>query len=223
MAKNAQYGSLKLQIPPLIYIPYNQGSPILPNEMTFVLRTKGDPLAYVNSVREVVHQADSRLPISNVRTQKLEVEDGMHEEAVLAELCTAFAILALTIASVGLYGTISSGVARRTGEIGIRIALGARRGPAWPSALDDPARGITTCLGWTRNQHPHRPGDVEVSPVLFIPDEAERSVVPGGRGGHPAGSGPSCRLHSGPPRRLHRCDDRPSPRMNGPRVLSFHS
>lgn len=128
VAKNAQYGNLKLQIPPLIYIPFNQGSPILPNEMTFALRTRGDPLAYVNSVRAVVHQADTRLPVSQVRTQKLEVADGMHEETVLAELCTAFAILALIIASVGLYGTISSTAARRRGEIGIRIALGALRG-----------------------------------------------------------------------------------------------
>jgi predicted permease len=129
VAKNAQYGNLKREIPPLIFIPFNQGRPILPNEMTFALRTTGDPVAYVNSVREIVHQADARLPVSHVRTQKLEVEDGMREETVLAELCAAFAILALTIASVGLYGTISSSVARRTGEIGIRIALGARRGP----------------------------------------------------------------------------------------------
>jgi predicted permease len=129
IAKNAQYGNLKREIPPLIFIPYNQGAPILPNEMTFTLRTAGDPLAYINSVRQVVHQADAHLPVSQIRTQKLEVEEGMREETVLAELCTAFAVLALTIAAVGLYGTISSTVARRTGEIGIRIALGAQRGP----------------------------------------------------------------------------------------------
>jgi predicted permease len=128
VAKNAQYGNLKREIPPLIFIPFNQGRPILPNEMTFALRTTGDPLTYANSVREIVHQADARLPVSRVRTQKLEVEDGMREETVLAELCAGFAILALTIAAVGLYGTISSTVARRTGEIGIRIALGAQRG-----------------------------------------------------------------------------------------------
>ena len=53
----------------------------------------------------------------------------MHQEIMLAELCSAFAALALTIACVGLYGTISNTVVRRTGEIGIRIALGAERGP----------------------------------------------------------------------------------------------
>jgi predicted permease len=129
VAKNAQYGNLKREIPPLVFIPFNQGTPIQPNEMTFALRTAGDPLAYVNSVREIVYQADARLPVSHVRTQNFEVEDGMREETILAELCAAFAILALTIAAVGLYGTISSTVARRTGEIGIRLALGARHGP----------------------------------------------------------------------------------------------
>ncbi|HXW90001.1 MAG TPA: FtsX-like permease family protein, partial [Terriglobales bacterium] len=106
---------------------YDQGYPE-PNEMVFALRTWGDPLSYVNSVREVVHQEDPRLPVSDVRTQKAEIEADMHQEIMLAELCSAFAILALTIACVGLYGTISYAVTRRTGELGIRMALGAQRG-----------------------------------------------------------------------------------------------
>jgi ABC-type antimicrobial peptide transport system permease subunit len=95
----------------------------------FALRTAGDPLAFVGTVREIVHQADSRLPLSHVRTQQAEIDDQVRQETILAELCTAFAVLALTIACVGLYGTISYTVARRTGEIGIRMALGAQRGP----------------------------------------------------------------------------------------------
>jgi macrolide transport system ATP-binding/permease protein len=128
VAKNARYGSLKSEIQPVVYLPFNQGIP-LPNEMMFALRTTGDPLALVNTAREVVHQADAHLPVSHVRTQQAEVDDQVRQETILAELCTAFAILALTIACVGLYGTISYTVARRTGEIGIRMALGAQRVP----------------------------------------------------------------------------------------------
>jgi macrolide transport system ATP-binding/permease protein len=128
VAKNATYGNLKRQIPPVVYMPFNQGFP-LPNQMMFALRTTGDPLALVNTVRQIVHQADARLPLSRVHTQQAEIDDQVRQETILAELCTAFALLALTIACVGLYGTISYTVARRTGEIGIRMALGAQRVP----------------------------------------------------------------------------------------------
>jgi macrolide transport system ATP-binding/permease protein len=128
VARNATYGNLKNSTMPVIYLPYDQGYPE-PSEMMFAVRTTGDPLSFVKSIREIVHEADARLPVSKVRTQKSEVQEGMRQETVLAGLCSAFAILALTIACVGLYGTISYSVARRTGEIGIRMALGARRGP----------------------------------------------------------------------------------------------
>jgi macrolide transport system ATP-binding/permease protein len=128
VARNANYGGIRQQIRPVVYFPYDQGYPA-PNAMVFVIRTTGDPLGYANTIREIVHQADTRLPVADIRTQEAEIADEMHQEITLAELCSAFAILALTIACVGLYGTISYTVARRTGEIGIRIALGAQRGP----------------------------------------------------------------------------------------------
>jgi macrolide transport system ATP-binding/permease protein len=128
VAKNARYGSLKRETLPVVYITYDQGYPS-PDEMMYALRTAGDPLGFVNSIRDVVHQADARLPVVDVRTQTREIESAMHHEKLLAELCSALAVLALLIACVGLYGTISYTVARRTGEIGIRMALGARRGP----------------------------------------------------------------------------------------------
>ena len=128
VARNAHYGNLKNEFLPVVYLPFNQGFPP-PNEMTFAIRTAGDPLAFVNSIRDAVRNADSHLPISKVRTQKAEIRQNMYEEAILADLSSAFAVLALVISCVGLYGTISYGVARRTGEIGIRMALGAQRGP----------------------------------------------------------------------------------------------
>jgi predicted permease len=127
VSKNARYGGLTRDIPPVAYIAYSQGYP-RPDQMVYALRTAGDPLRYINSVREIVRQADARVPVYEVRTQAADIDRTINQEITFAQLCSGFAILALLIACVGLYGTVSYNVARRTGEIGIRMALGAQRG-----------------------------------------------------------------------------------------------
>src|SRR6202158_4353675 len=99
-----------------------------PDQMTYALRTAGDPLRYVKSVHEIVREADSRIPVTNVVTQAAEIDRTISREVTFAKLCTGFAVLALLTACVGLYGTMSYSVARQVGEIGIRMALGAQRG-----------------------------------------------------------------------------------------------
>ena len=126
VCKDARYGSLTGAIPPLAYLPYNQGYPE-PDQMVYALRTSGDPLRYVNAVREIVRRADMRVPLSDIRTQSAEIDRTVSQEMTFAKLCSAFALLALAIACVGLYGTVSFSVVRRTNEIGIRMALGAQR------------------------------------------------------------------------------------------------
>jgi ABC-type antimicrobial peptide transport system permease subunit len=111
----------------VVYFAYSQTFPEAILQMVYALRTAGDPIAVVNTVREIVHQADSRVPVSDIRTQTAEIDGEIKQEIAFAKLCSAFALLALAIACVGLYGTISYSAARRTGEIGIRMALGAQR------------------------------------------------------------------------------------------------
>jgi ABC-type antimicrobial peptide transport system permease subunit len=95
--------------------------------MTFELRTAGEPMVHASAVRDIIRNVDSRVPVTNMMSQDDEINQTMSREIMFARVCTAFAILALMIASVGLYGTVSYNVASRTSEIGIRIALGAKR------------------------------------------------------------------------------------------------
>jgi ABC-type antimicrobial peptide transport system permease subunit len=126
VTRNASYGGLTGAVRPVAYIPYDQGYPE-PDQMVFALRTAGDPLLYVNAVREIVRRADARVPVSEIRTQVAEIQQTVSQEITFSRLCSGFAMLALAIACVGLYGAVSYSVARRTSEIGIRVALGAQR------------------------------------------------------------------------------------------------
>jgi ABC-type antimicrobial peptide transport system permease subunit len=74
-----------------------------------------------------VRRADPRVPVTRIRTQTGEIEQTLNQEIIFARLCAASATLALVMACIGLYGTMAYGVTRRTPEIGIRIALGARQ------------------------------------------------------------------------------------------------
>ena len=123
---NVRYGGLNEDGSPMtVFVAASQFSP---EGMTYALRTVGDPLRYVKSVYEIVRKADSRIPVTHVGTQAAEIDRTISQEVMFAKLCTGFAVLALLIACVGLYGTMSYSVARQVGEIGIRMALGAQRG-----------------------------------------------------------------------------------------------
>ena len=102
-------------------------SQFTPDRVTYALRTAGDPLRYVRTVNEIVREADSRIAVTNVITQGAEIDRTISREITFAKLCTGFAVLAVLMACVGLYGTMSYNVARQIGEIGVRVALGAPR------------------------------------------------------------------------------------------------
>ncbi len=125
VSANVHYGGLKRESPMTVFVAASQFSP---DRVTYALSTVGDPLGYLRSVREIVREADSGIPITNVVTQAEEIDRTINQEVTFAKLCTGFAVLALLIACVGIYGTMSYSVARQAGEIGIRMALGAQRG-----------------------------------------------------------------------------------------------
>jgi predicted permease len=109
-----------------MYLPYLQNERP-PGQMTYAIRTTADPLALAAAVREVVRQADARVAIHDLTTLSTHVDQAISTEIALARLSAILAVVTLIVASVGFYGTVAFSVARRTNEIGIRLALGATR------------------------------------------------------------------------------------------------
>jgi predicted permease len=94
--------------------------------ITVVARAKGDPLSIVDSVRAAVHDTDTDAPITNLRTMREVLEESVSQRRFQALLTSTFAVCALLLAGLGIYGVVSYSVTRRTREMGIRAAFGAQ-------------------------------------------------------------------------------------------------
>jgi predicted permease len=128
----ARHDVVKGDVRPVVYYTYTWDPHPLFN-LVFELRTLGVPLSYANAVRAAVRELNPDVRVTALRTQVTNIDRTINPDIVLARLSNTFSVLALLIACVGLYGTVGYSMARRTQEMGIRIALGAQR--AWLLAL----------------------------------------------------------------------------------------
>jgi predicted permease len=196
VCRDAKYDSLIKAAPPTIYLPYRQQRV---GAMHYEIRTAVLPLAVVAEARRAVAALDRNIPLTEVRTHTEQIERTIASQRLFASLCGFLALLALLLSSIGLYGVMAYTVARRTGEIGIRMALGAGRGEvlwmvmreALLVAAAGTALGVPAALAATRlvqsslfGIKPNDPATIAGAAVALLAVAAFAAWIPARRAAH---------------------------------------
>jgi len=196
VAGNAKYVNLREPNPRTLYLTYSQYTDGLPS-LSFVIKTRNSAASYA-SFRAALHEIAPDVPIGFVKTMRQQVADSLGRERLMASLSSFFGVLALLLTSIGLYGILSYAVARRTGEIGVRIALGAReRDVIWLVLRETVGHvtagvgiGIVAALSLSKlvasllyGIRPNDPGNLILAVVVFAAIAMLASYLPARRAG----------------------------------------
>jgi putative ABC transport system permease protein len=127
VVRDSRQNRLRAEIEHRLYVPAAQPAASI-SAATFIIRPRGDGSSVLADVRRAIQQAEPKMPIGRAATVSDAIDERIVQDRLLARLSIAFGVVAVLLAAMGLYGVLSYGVARRTNEIGIRKALGARQG-----------------------------------------------------------------------------------------------
>jgi predicted permease len=136
------------KVKPIFYFPYANWQK--PERLTFFVRSAGDPAGLPGAIRQAAREADANLPVGDIQTAEISIRNSLYAERLIAILAAAFGALATLLAAIGLYGVTAYAVARRTGEIGVRMAIGAMPANVLGMVLKEAGRLVAVGIvcGW---------------------------------------------------------------------------